>query len=54
MKKRYLYTLLFLVPGLFVSLLITLAVFAAVFGALWLYVFGDSTWPTWSGQRYLS
>jgi hypothetical protein len=50
MKKRYIYTLLFLVPGLFVSMLITSAVFAVAFGALWLYAFGDSTWPAWSRQ----
>lgn len=50
MRKRTIYTLLFLVPGLFVSLLITSAVFAVAFGALWLYVFGDSTWPVWTGQ----
>jgi cytochrome bd-type quinol oxidase subunit 2 len=50
MRKRYIYTLLFLVPGLFASLLITSAVFAVVFGALWLYVFGDSPWPESSRQ----
>lgn len=50
MRKRFIYTLLFLVPGLFVSLLVTFAVFAAAYGALWLYVFGDSTWPAWTGQ----
>jgi hypothetical protein len=50
MKKRYIYTLLFLVPGLPISLLITAAVFAVAFGALWLYVFGDSRWPAWTGQ----
>jgi hypothetical protein len=50
MRKRYIYTLLFLVPGLFFSLLVTFAMFAAAYGALWLYVFGDSTWPAWPGQ----
>lgn len=50
MKKRYIYTLLFLVPGLFVSLLITLAVFATSLGTLWIYVFGDDVWPAWSAQ----
>jgi hypothetical protein len=50
MKKRYIYSLLFLVPGLIISLLITLAVFAAASGALWIYVFGDNTWPAWSGR----
>jgi hypothetical protein len=50
MKKRYVYTLLFLVPGLTVSLLITGIVFAVVFGVLWLFVFGDSprlAWTAW-------
>jgi hypothetical protein len=50
MRKRFIYTLLFLVPGLFISLLVTFAVFAAAYGALWLYVFGDSTWPASTGQ----
>jgi hypothetical protein len=49
MRKRYIYTFLFLVPGLFFSLLVTFAVFAAAYGALWLYVFGDRTWPAWAG-----
>jgi energy-coupling factor transporter transmembrane protein EcfT len=48
MKKRYVYTLLFLVPGLTVSLFITGIVFAVVFGVLWLFVFGDSPWPAWT------
>lgn len=50
MKKRYIYTLLFLVPGLFVSLLITFTLFAVSYGALWLFVFGDNTWPDWTEQ----
>lgn len=50
MKNRHIYTLLFLVPGLFMSLLITSALFAVAFGALWLYVFGDNTWPAWVGK----
>ena len=47
MKKRFIYMLLFLVPGLFVSLLITVAVFGAAFGVLWLWVYGDTSWPPW-------
>ncbi|MEB3321255.1 MAG: hypothetical protein VKI81_00335 [Synechococcaceae cyanobacterium] len=50
MRKRYAYSILFLVPGLFISLLITSAVFAVAFGGLWLFVFGDSRWPAWVGQ----
>jgi hypothetical protein len=48
MKKRYLYTLLFGIPGLFVAGLISIFVFAAVTGLLWMYVFGDNSWPTLS------
>lgn len=47
MKKRYIYSLLFMLPGLTIAFLITMTVFAIVFGTLWLYVFGDGTWPTW-------
>ena len=46
MKKRYLYTLLFGIPGLFVAGLISIFVFAVLTGFLWLYVFGDNSWPT--------
>ncbi len=31
-------------------MLITWAVFAAVYGVLWIYVFGDNTWPAWPGR----
>lgn len=50
MRKRFIYTILFLVPGLFVSLLATFVVLGAMYGVLWIYVFGDSTWPAWTGQ----
>jgi hypothetical protein len=50
MRKRFIYVLLFLVPGLFVSLLVTVAVFGAAYGGLWLFVFGDGTWPAWTGR----
>jgi hypothetical protein len=46
MRKRYLYILLFGIPGLFVAGLISIFVFAAFAGILWLYVFGDNSWPT--------
>jgi len=50
MKKRYIYLLLFLIPGLFASVLITLALFGAAYGALWLFVYGDTAWPDWTEQ----
>ena len=45
MKRRYLYVLLFGLPGLFVSAVISLFVFGAAAGLLWLFVFGDNPWP---------
>jgi hypothetical protein len=50
MKKRYLYSLLFAVPGFFVSLIIAFALFGAAAGFLWIFVFGDNTWPEASGN----
>jgi hypothetical protein len=50
MKKRYVYTLLFGIPGLAVSLLVSLAVFGAMAGFLWLFVYGDDPWPRTTNQ----
>ena len=49
MKKRYLYALLFGIPGLFLSAIFTLIVSGAVLGFLWLYVFGDNPWLSSTG-----
>ena len=45
MKKRYVYSLLFGIPGLFVAAIISFVVFGIGAGILWLYVFGDNPWP---------
>ena len=45
MKKRYLYTLLFGIPGLFVAGIISIVLFGALTGILWIYIFGDHPWP---------
>ena len=45
MKKRYLYSLLFGIPGLFVAGILSILVFGGVMGILWVYVFGDNPWP---------
>jgi hypothetical protein len=47
MKKRYLYALLFGMPGLFLAGMISVFVFAALTGILWLYVLGDNPWPSY-------
>ena len=48
MKRRYLYSILFGIPGLIVSAMLTLLLFGAATGFLWLFVFGDSPWPSWN------
>ena len=45
MKKRYLYSLLFGIPGLLVAGIVSIFVFGALTGALWIFVFGDNPWP---------
>jgi hypothetical protein len=46
MKKRHLYALLFGLPGFFLAGIISLFVFGAATGTLWIFVFGDNPWPT--------
>ena len=48
MKKRYLYVLLFGIPGLFVAGILSVLLFGAFTGLLWLYVFGDNPWPSYT------
>ena len=50
MKKRYLYALLFGIPGLFIAGIISIFVFGAFAGVLWIYVFGDNPWPSYAEQ----
>jgi len=45
MQKRYLYAILFGIPGFFVTALLTAVLLGAAAGFLWLFVFGDSPWP---------
>ena len=45
MKKRYLYSILFGIPGLILSVMISLVIFGVTAGVLWIYIFGDSPWP---------
>ena len=50
MKKRYLYALLFATPGFFISLIVSFILFSAVAGFLWIYLFGDASWPASAGK----
>ena len=47
MKKRYLYALLFGIPGLFAAGILSILLFGAFAGILWLFVFGDNPWPAY-------
>jgi hypothetical protein len=46
MKKRYLYSLLFGIPGFIISVVISFMFFGFLVGVLWIYVFGDNPWPS--------
>jgi len=50
MKKRYLYTLLFLFPGVLISLLAAMLATGAAAGFFWIFVFGDDSWPAAAGN----
>lgn len=47
MKKRTLYALLFGIPGFLIAGIFSILVFAVMSGFLWLFVFGDNTWPAY-------
>ena len=47
MKKRYLYSLLFGIPGLFMAGIISIVIFGGLMGILWIYLFGDNPWPVY-------
>lgn len=47
MKKRYLYSLLFGIPGLFIAGIISIVIFGGLMGILWIYLFGDNPWPAY-------
>jgi hypothetical protein len=51
-KKRYIYSILFGIPGLLVSAYITFVVAGITAGALWLFVFGDNPWPAAAGTLF--
>jgi hypothetical protein len=46
MKKRYLYALLFGVPGLFLALFVAFYIFGVTAGILWIFIQGDNPWPS--------
>jgi hypothetical protein len=50
MKRRYLYVLLYSVPALLASIIVSFLLFGAAAGFLWIFVFGDNPWPSAAGN----
>lgn len=48
MKKRYIYSLLFGIPGCFIAATIAFIFFGITAGAFWIFIFGDNPWPAWT------
>jgi hypothetical protein len=48
MKARYLYSILFGVPGLVVALVVSFVIVGMAGGVLWLFIFGDDPWPAYA------
>lgn len=46
MKKRYIYSILFGLPGFIISAMVTLMFTGFTAGLLWIYVFGDNPIPS--------
>ncbi|MCK9352325.1 MAG: hypothetical protein WCT49_04620 [Candidatus Paceibacterota bacterium] len=47
MNKKFSYLLLYGVPGSIISLILSGLVSGGILGILWLFVFGDDSWPAW-------
>jgi len=45
MRKRYLYALLFAIPGFVAAFIVSTFLFGVAAGFLWLYVYGDGPGP---------
>jgi len=48
MKKRYIYSILFGIPGLIVSAIISVMVSGFAAGVFWIFIFGDNPWPAYA------
>ncbi len=48
MKNRYLYSILFGIPGIVIAFIVSTMFLGAFAGLLWLFVFGDDSWPEYS------
>jgi hypothetical protein len=49
LKRRYVYVMLFGVPGFVISLIVSILFFGAAVGFLWIFVLGDNPWAAFMG-----
>jgi hypothetical protein len=54
MKRRYVYVLLFATPAFLASIIVSFLLFGAAAGVLWLFVFGDNPWPSFTNQMLVA
>lgn len=47
MKQKYIYSILFALPGIFVSAFFAIFIGAGVMSIFYFFVYGDREWPTW-------
>ena len=50
MKLRVIYALTYGVYGFIIGFIVSFGLFALIAGVFWLFIFGDSPWPSWSFQ----
>ena len=48
MQQRYLYAIIFGVPGALISIITAVVAGGVVGGFFWIFVFGDDPWPPWT------
>jgi len=48
MKQRYLYSLIFGIPGVLISAFVALLAGGVTAGLFWIFIFGDNVWPFWA------
>ena len=54
MKKRYSYVLMYAIPALLASTIISFLFLGAAAGFAWIYVFGDDPWPSYANTMLVA
>jgi hypothetical protein len=54
MKLRIIYTILGILLGVVIAYALTVFFFAFIGGLFWIFIFGDSPWPSWTGSLMIT